>query len=99
MNTAMVLDVGRETVMTLLVVSMPLMLAALVVGVVIGLLQALTSVQEVTLTFVPKIVVVFAIMLLVMPFMASRLQVFTQEVFTRMAQLDPTTNVGAMNEN
>lgn len=90
-----VLDVGREALLTLMVAGAPLMMVALVVGVLIGLLQALTSIQEVTLTFVPKILAVFAVMLVTMPFMAGRLQTFTQDVFARMAQVDVAPNVGA----
>ena len=50
-----VLDVGREAIITLVVVSAPVMLVGLVVGVAISLLQALTQIQEMTIAFVPKI--------------------------------------------
>ena len=49
-----------------------------------ALFQTLTSIQEVTLTFVPKIIAVFAVMLVVMPFMASQLTALTQDLFARM---------------
>jgi flagellar biosynthesis protein FliQ len=66
-----VLDVGREAIVTLLVVSGPLMVVGLVVGVVISLFQALTQIQEMTLVFVPKIIAIFVAMLLALPFMAD----------------------------
>jgi flagellar biosynthetic protein FliQ len=69
-----VLDVAREAIVTLVVVSSPLMLVGLVVGVVISLLQALTQVQEMTLVFVPKILAMFLAMLIALPFMADQLQ-------------------------
>jgi flagellar biosynthesis protein FliQ len=69
-----VLDVGREAITTLLLVSSPLMLVGLVVGVVISLFQALTQIQEMTLVFVPKILAIFAAMLIALPFMADVLQ-------------------------
>jgi flagellar biosynthetic protein FliQ len=69
-----VLDVAREAIVTLLVVSLPLMLVGLVVGVIISLVQALTQVQEATLVFVPKIIAVFVALLLALPFMADKLQ-------------------------
>ena len=69
-----VLDVGRDAIMTLLLVSSPLMLVGLVVGVVISLLQALTQIQEQTLVFVPKILAIFAAMLIALPFMADVMQ-------------------------
>jgi flagellar biosynthesis protein FliQ len=69
-----VLDVAREAIVTLVLVSSPLMLVGLVVGVVISLLQALTQVQEMTLVFVPKILAMFLAMLVTLPFMADQLQ-------------------------
>jgi len=68
-----VLDVARDAIATLLIVSLPLMLVGLVVGVIISLLQALTQIQEATLVFVPKIIAVFVAMLLALPFMADKL--------------------------
>jgi flagellar biosynthetic protein FliQ len=76
-----VLDVARDSIETLLLVSAPLMLVGLVVGVVISLLQALTQIQESTLVFVPKILAIFGAlllaifiaMLIALPFMADTL--------------------------
>ena len=58
----------------------PLMLIALLIGLVISLFQALTQIQEVTLTFVPKIIVVFVAMLLLAPFMLHTLTDFTERI-------------------
>jgi flagellar biosynthetic protein FliQ len=69
-----VMDVARDAIETLLIVSAPLMLVGLVVGVIISLLQALTQIQESTLVFVPKILAIFLAMLITLPFMADRLQ-------------------------
>jgi len=66
-----VLDVARDAITTLLIVSAPLMLVGLVVGVVISLLQALTQIQETTLVFVPKILAIFLALLIALPFMAD----------------------------
>ena len=66
-----VLDVARDAIITLLKVSAPMMLVSLLVGVSISLVQALTQVQEMTLVFVPKIIAMFAIMLLALPFMSD----------------------------
>jgi len=68
-----VLDVSRDAIETLLIVSAPLMLVGLVVGVVISLLQALTQIQETTLVFVPKIIAIFVALLVALPFMADAL--------------------------
>ena len=66
-----VLDVARDTIYTLVLVSSPLMLIGLVVGVIVSLFQALTQIQETTLVFVPKIIAIFLAMLIAMPFMAD----------------------------
>ena len=74
MTGAEVLDVAREGIWTLLKVSGPLMLAGLGIGIAIALVQALTQIQEMTLVFVPKIIVIFLTMLITLPFMAQALQ-------------------------
>jgi flagellar biosynthetic protein FliQ len=73
MNGPEVLDVARDAIWTLVLVASPLMLIGLAVGVAISLLQALTQIQEMTLVFVPKILAIFAAMLIALPFMADLL--------------------------
>jgi flagellar biosynthetic protein FliQ len=63
------------------------MLLALAVGLAIALFQALTSIQEMTLTFVPKIIVIFVGVMLMLPFMLSSLTTFSQGLFDRMIAL------------
>jgi flagellar biosynthetic protein FliQ len=74
MNVDLAMDVARESIYALLLVASPLMLVGLAVGLVIAIFQALTQVQEVTLTFVPKIIIVFLSMLVLLPFMFATLQ-------------------------
>jgi len=69
-----VIDVARDSIVTLVLVASPLMLVGLAVGVAISLLQALTQIQEMTLAFVPKILAIFLAMLLALPFMGDALQ-------------------------
>ncbi len=66
-----VLDVGRDAIIVLLKVSAPLLICGLVVGVVVSLFQALTQIQEMTLVFVPKIVAMFVVLVLALPFMGD----------------------------
>jgi flagellar biosynthesis protein FliQ len=80
-----VLDVARDTIFTLVLVSSPLMLVGLVVGIVVSLFQALTQIQESTLVFVPKIIAIFAAMLIVLPFMADALAAHMARVAARIA--------------
>lgn len=74
MTGAETLDVARDAIWTIVVVSSPLMVIGLVVGVVVSLFQALTQIQEQTLVFVPKILAIFAAMLIALPFMADMMQ-------------------------
>ena len=83
MNATDVLEVSRDSIWVMLKISAPLMLTALIVGLVISLLQALTQLQEQTLTFVPKIVILFAVFVLTIPFMSNTLIEFTRELMTR----------------
>lgn len=73
MTAPEILDVTRDSLWTLLVVSGPLMMVALVVGLGISLVQALTQIQEQTLTFVPKMFAMMAGMVLLLPLMGSGL--------------------------
>ena len=73
MNGGEALDLAREAMWVLVLMAAPVMLVALTVGVVIGILQALTQIQETTLVFVPKILAIFIAMLVALPFMADAL--------------------------
>ena len=84
MNETEVLDIGREAIWVMIKASGPLMILALVVGLIISIFQALTQIQEATLTFVPKMLVLFVGMLLFMPFMLATLRGFTLELFDRI---------------
>ena len=81
-----VLDVARDAIITLVIVSAPLMLVGLAVGVAISLFQALTQIQEMTLVFVPKILAMFIAMLLMLPFMADSLQGHMMRISARITQ-------------
>lgn len=85
MTPADVLDIAREGVIVMLKLGGPLMLAALASGLIISLFQALTQIQEMTLAFVPKIIVIFVVFLLFMPVMMSTLITFTQQLAGRIA--------------
>ncbi|MBU6475174.1 MAG: flagellar biosynthetic protein FliQ, partial [Alphaproteobacteria bacterium] len=67
MNQGQIIDFTREAIMLTLEISTPIMVIGLVVGVIISLLQALTQVQEMTLTFVPKIIAIFGAMFVLFP--------------------------------
>ena len=87
MSAEQVIDVAREAIFVLIKLGAPVMLAALTVGVAVALLQALTQMQEMTLSFVPKIVAIFVTLLLALPFMIATLNGFAEELFVRIAAL------------
>jgi len=87
MNATEVLDVAREAVLVMLKVGAPILIPALVIGLIIALFQALTQIQEMTLTFVPKIVVVVLSLMLLMPFMLGTLVAFGQSIMDRIVAL------------
>ena len=80
MSGAEVLDVGRDALWLTIQLCAPILLVGLVVGVVIGLFQALTQIQEMTLVFVPKILSIFVVMLLALPFMGATLGTYMQRL-------------------
>ncbi len=79
-----VLDLTRAALILLLTLVGPLLAASLITGVVIGLLQALTQIQEQTLTFVPKLVIMSVTLLLTLPLMGAALSDFTAEIGQRI---------------
>lgn len=84
MNAEQVFDILRESMLVTMIVAGPLMLIGLIVGVIISLVQAMTQIQEMTLTFVPKLIVLFVMMILFMPFMFATMVKFTEFVFDKI---------------
>ncbi len=85
MDAAAALDAAREGIIVMLKIGAPVMLVALAVGFGISLLQALTQMQEMTLSFVPKIVVISVALILFLPFMLATLVTFTEQLAGRIA--------------
>ena len=86
MNGPETLDFARESILLLMEVSAPAMLTALVVGVAIGLLQALTQIQEMTLVFVPKILAIFLVLLVALPFAGFAMASYMERIAARIVQ-------------
>lgn len=84
MNEADALDIVQAAIWTVIVSAGPAVAAAMVVGVIIALIQALTQVQEMTLTFVPKILAVMATVALSAPFIGAQISIFTNMIFSRI---------------
>jgi flagellar biosynthetic protein FliQ len=84
MTSADVLGIAREAIIVALKLGAPAMLLALAVGLAISFFQALTQIQEMTLTFVPKMVVILLSLLFFLPFMLSTLSSFTESLMGRI---------------
>jgi flagellar biosynthetic protein FliQ len=87
MNSLDFIEISREGLIVMLKLGAPIMLIALITGLSISLVQALTQIQEMTLAFVPKILVIFVSLLMFMPFMMSTLTNFSQRLFDRIISL------------
>ncbi len=87
MNEADVLEVGTEALFVVLKTSGPIMLSGLAIGLIIALFQALTTIQEMTLTFVPKIIVIFLAIIVFLPFMMTTVIEFARQLFDRVVAL------------
>jgi len=87
MSELEVLEIGREAMWVVLKISGPIMLAGLLIGLLIALFQALTTIQEMTLTFVPKIFVIFFAVIVFLPFMMSSIVEFGRSLFDRIIGL------------
>ncbi len=84
MDSAEVLEIVRHAIIVVLKLGGPVMLVGLGVGLIISLFQALTQIQEMTLAFVPKILVIFLSLLFLGPYMLSTLMVFTEQMAVRI---------------
>jgi flagellar biosynthetic protein FliQ len=87
MTTELVVGLGREAIEVALLVAGPMLAVGLVVGVVVSLLQALTQVQEMTLTFVPKILSISLVLVALMPWMAQIMIDYTANLYASLPEL------------
>jgi flagellar biosynthetic protein FliQ len=85
MNATDFIEISRDAIWVMIKLGAIPMLAGLAVGITISLLQALTQIQEMTLSFVPKIITLFIVVILALPFMIDTLNVFTTEVMSKIA--------------
>ena len=87
-----VLDIARDGIWVMIIVSAPMMIVGLVVGVIIALFQALTQIQEMTLVFVPKIIAIFVAMLVALPFMGATMAGYMSRVVDLIVVGDRRSN-------
>jgi flagellar biosynthetic protein FliQ len=87
MNEAEAIEICREAIFVMLKLVGPIMLAGLVVGIIVSMLQTVTQIQEQALTFIPKMLVVFGVTIWLLPFMLATLGGFTQTLTDRIVQI------------
>jgi flagellar biosynthetic protein FliQ len=87
MNEAEVIEICREAIWVMLKICGPILLTGLVVGVLISLFQAVTQIQEMTLSFIPKLVIVFVVTVWLLPFMMATLGGFTRSLTDRIVEI------------
>jgi flagellar biosynthetic protein FliQ len=85
MSTGFVIDIISQAIWNVILISAPMLLLGLVVGLVISIFQATTQIQEQTLAFIPKILAVFAGIVLFGPWMLTRMMDFTKSLFMNMS--------------
>lgn len=89
MNELTVMELGRNAIGVTLLLSAPMLGAALVVGLVISIVQAVTQINEITLSFVPKILAVFGALALAGPWLMSTMLAYTVQLFTMLPSVAP----------
>ena len=87
MSHVLIVDLARNAIMLILVVAGPLLAVSLGIGLVVSIFQAVTSIQEQTLSFVPKLLAVAAVFLVALPWMLQLLVKYTTELFRSLPTL------------
>lgn len=87
MTEDMVLSIGKDAIWTTVMLASPLLLAALVVGLVVSIIQAVTQINESTLTFIPKMIAIVITLVVLAPWMTQMMTSYTSELFTSLPQM------------
>ena len=87
MGASTVIDIGRQALIIVLLVSGPMLIAGLLIGLIVGVFQAVTQIHEMTLTFIPKILVMVLVFLWLLPWMLIKLVEYTSSVFNLISQV------------
>jgi flagellar biosynthesis protein FliQ len=87
MTEELVLKLGQDAITTTALLAAPLLISALVVGLVVSIFQAITQINEATLTFIPKMIVIFLVIILAGPWMLDVMSHYTIELFENIATM------------
>ena len=86
MNEEFVMTIGSETIKTIALIAGPMLLAAMVIGIVVSVLQAITQINESTLTFIPKMVAIIVVLMIMAPWMLETLQHYAGNIFGNFSE-------------
>ena len=84
MTEDIVISLGRDAIWTTIALAGPLLISALVVGLVVSIIQAVTQINESTLTFIPKMLAIVVVMVIMAPWMTQMITSYTTELFTSL---------------
>ncbi len=87
MTAETVIEIGQYAMRTVVFVAGPMLIAGMLVGLTISIFQAATQINEMTMTFVPKILTVFVVLILSLPWSISQLTTFTEDMFRRISNM------------
>ncbi|MBM3496578.1 MAG: flagellar biosynthesis protein FliQ [Armatimonadetes bacterium] len=87
MTPESVVEIGQYAMKTVVMVAGPMLLAGMIVGLVISIFQAATQINEMTMTFVPKILAVFVVLIVTLPWSIRQMTAFTEAMFNRIANM------------
>lgn len=87
MNEELILKLGQETLKTTALLASPLLISALVVGLIVSVFQAITQINEATLTFIPKMMIVGLVMVIAAPWMLDIMNQFTTQLFEGISEM------------
>lgn len=85
MNEELILKLGQDAIRTTALIAAPMLIAALVIGLIISVFQAVTQINEATLTFIPKMIVIFVVILVAGPWMLDVMTHYTTELYENIA--------------
>lgn len=87
MTEELILKLGRDAISTTAMLAAPMLISALVVGLIVSIIQAVTQINEATLTFIPKMIVIFLVMILAGPWMLDVMSQYTIELFENISTM------------
>lgn len=87
MTEELILKLGRDAISTTAMIAAPMLLSALIVGLIVSIIQAVTQINEATLTFIPKMIVIFLVMILAGPWMLDVMSHYTIELFENISTM------------